>query len=75
MVYDAVIVGGGAMGMATAYDLLRRGLRRVLVLEKHEVGHDRAASTDATKAIRYEYAEQQLYSLMVGRSIELWREL
>ena len=73
--YDAVVIGGGAVGMASAYALLLRGVNRVLVLEKHTVGHDRAASTDATKAIRYEYAEQVMYSHMVGRSITLWREL
>jgi N-methyl-L-tryptophan oxidase len=75
MTYDAVVVGGGVMGLATAYSLLRRGMRRVVVLERETVGHDRAASTDNTKAIRYEYAEGEQYSLMVGRAIELWREL
>ncbi len=73
--YDAVVVGGGSMGMASAYALLQHGMRRVLALEKDTVGNDRAASSDTTKAIRYEYAEQEMYSLMVGRSIELWREL
>jgi monomeric sarcosine oxidase len=75
MIYEAVVAGGGAMGMATAYSLLKRGVGRVLVLEKHAVGHDRAASTDNSKAIRYEYAEQEIYSRMVGRSLELWRDL
>src|SRR5437763_965502 len=64
--YDVVVVGGGVMGMATAYSLLKRGVRRVCVLERHTVGHDRAASTDNTKAIRYEYADGKQYSLMVG---------
>ena len=63
------------MGTAAAYSLLKRGLKHVLILEKHTIGHDRAASTDQTKAIRYEYAEFGLYSRMVGRSIPLWREL
>jgi monomeric sarcosine oxidase len=75
MTYDAVVIGGGVNGMAAAYALLLRGVGRVLVLERYTVGHDRAASTDATKAIRYEYAEQALYSQMVGRSIALWRDL
>lgn len=75
MRYEAIVAGGGVMGMASAYALLNRGLRRVLVLERYMVGHDRAASTDRTKAIRYEYAEFEIYSRMVGRSIELWREL
>ena len=68
MIYEAVVAGGGVMGMAAAYSLLKRGVGRVLVLEKHTVGHDRAASSDNSKAIRYEYAEQEAYSRMVGRS-------
>jgi monomeric sarcosine oxidase len=63
------------MGMSTAYSLLKRGMRRVVVLERHTVAHDRAASTDWSKAIRYEYADNLLYSRMVGRSISLWRDL
>src|SRR5439155_21806137 len=75
MIYDAVVVGGGVMGMATAYSLLKRGVKKVLLVERDVVGNDRAASTDRTKAIRYEYAEFKLYSLMVGRSLEMWRDL
>ena len=51
------------------------GMKKLLLLEQHTLGHDRAASTDWTRAIRYEYAEQELYSRMVGRSIEHWRDL
>ena len=75
MTFEVAVAGGGIMGLATAYALLRRGVRRVVVLERERVGHDRAASTDDTKAIRYEYADQEIYSRMVGRSIEMWREL
>jgi monomeric sarcosine oxidase len=72
---DVAVVGGGIMGMSAAYALLARGVKRVLLLERHQVGHDRAASTDWSKAIRYEYADDELYARMVGRSIELWRVL
>jgi monomeric sarcosine oxidase len=75
MIYEVAIAGGGVMGMATAYSLLKRGVKSVLVLERDTVGNDRAASTDNSKAIRYEYAEQELYSRMVGRSLSLWRDL
>ncbi|MEA2574346.1 MAG: hypothetical protein QOH93_1644 [Chloroflexia bacterium] len=75
MQYEVAVVGGGIMGLSTAYALLKRGVRGVVLLEKHQVGHDRAASTDATKAIRYEYGDNELYARMVGRSIQLWREL
>jgi sarcosine oxidase subunit beta len=36
--YDVVIVGGGAHGLAIAYELARRGVRRVAVLEKSYLG-------------------------------------
>ncbi|MEO8289275.1 MAG: N-methyl-L-tryptophan oxidase [Chloroflexota bacterium] len=75
MTYDVAVVGGGIMGLSAAYALLRHGVRRVVVLERYRVAHDRAASTDTTKAIRYEYADAEIYSRMVGRSIEMWRDL
>ena len=34
---DVVIVGGGIMGMSTAYHLAQRGCRRVVVLERGEM--------------------------------------
>jgi sarcosine oxidase subunit beta len=36
--YDVVIVGGGAHGMAIAYELAKRGIRKVAVLERSYVG-------------------------------------
>lgn len=75
MAYEAIIAGGGIMGLAAARALLERGVKKVAVLERYSVGHDRAASTDNTKAIRYEYSDSEMYSRMVGRSIELWRAL
>lgn len=75
MRYEVAVVGAGIMGLSAAYALLKRGVGGVVVLEKHQVGHDRAASTDTTKAIRYEYGDNELYARMVGRSIELWRAL
>src|SRR6266487_1754544 len=35
---DVVIVGGGAHGLAIAYDLAKRGIRKVAVLEKSYIG-------------------------------------
>jgi monomeric sarcosine oxidase len=75
MHYEVIIAGGGIMGLATAYSLLRHGVRGVLVLERYILAHDRAASTDDTKAIRYEYGEQAIYSRMVDRAIPMWRDL
>ena len=73
--HDIVIAGGGVMGLYTAYTLLRRGVRRLAVLERYTVGHDRAASVDTSRAVRYEYAANETYSRMVARVIPMWREL
>ena len=36
--YDAVIVGGGSHGLATAYYLARRGITDVAILEMKDLG-------------------------------------
>ncbi|MBI3647266.1 MAG: FAD-dependent oxidoreductase [Actinobacteria bacterium] len=36
--YDVVIVGGGAHGLAMAYELAKRGVKKVAVLEKSYIG-------------------------------------
>jgi sarcosine oxidase, subunit beta len=36
--YDVVIIGGGVHGMATAYELAKRGVRNVAVLDKAYIG-------------------------------------
>ncbi|HET9496502.1 MAG TPA: N-methyl-L-tryptophan oxidase [Chloroflexia bacterium] len=75
MAQNIVIAGGGVMGLYTAYTLLRRGVKHVTVLERYTVGHDRAASADTTRAVRYEYAANETYSRMVARAVPMWREL
>ena len=52
--YDVVVVGLGALGSATAWQLSRRGLR-VLGLEQFELGHDRGASHDTSRILRHSY--------------------
>jgi len=34
MTYDVIIVGGGIQGVATAYELAKRGAGKILLLEK-----------------------------------------
>ncbi|MGA8184753.1 MAG: FAD-dependent oxidoreductase, partial [Terriglobia bacterium] len=54
--FDAIVVGMGGMGSATAYQLARRGLR-VLGLEKHNLLHDQGSSHGLTRIIRLAYYE------------------
>jgi sarcosine oxidase len=52
--YEVVVVGLGALGSAAAMHLARRG-RRVLGLERFELGHRRGASHDSSRILRHSY--------------------
>jgi len=71
--YDAIVVGGGAMGSATAWQLARRG-RSVLLLERFRAGHNYGASHGGVRIFRYGY-ENPSYVRMVQEALPLWREL
>ena len=51
--YDVVVIGGGVHGLATAYELAKRGVRDVAVLEKSYIGS--GASGRNTTIIRANY--------------------
>ena len=51
--YDVIVIGGGVHGLATAYELARRGVRNVAVLEKSYLGS--GASGRNTTIIRANY--------------------
>src|SRR5258708_8091036 len=70
----AIVVGGGVMGLAAGCALAGRGVA-VTLLERHEIGHDWAASHGLTRAIRHEYGAAALYTDLVARSLPLWDEL
>jgi sarcosine oxidase len=72
--YDAIVVGVGGMGSATAFELARRG-HRVLGLEQHDLGHDQGASHGHTRIIRQAYYEHAAYVPMVQRAFEGWCDL
>jgi sarcosine oxidase len=52
--FDVVVVGLGALGSATAWQLAQRGVR-VLGLEQYALGHDRGASHDTSRILRHSY--------------------
>jgi sarcosine oxidase len=70
---DVVVVGGGAIGSAAAWQLARRGLQ-VVLLEQFEAGHTNGASHGASRIFRLSYADAVYIDLAreAGRS---WREL
>ena len=72
--YDAIVLGIGGMGSATAYHLARRGLK-VLGLEKYNILHDMGSSHGVNRIIRLAYCEHPSYVPLLFRAYELWREL
>lgn len=72
--YDAIVIGLGGMGSATAFHLARRG-RRVLGLEQFDHLHERGSSHGLTRIIRLAYHEHPSYVPLLRRAYELWHEL
>ena len=72
--FDAIVIGLGGMGSASAYHLARRG-QRVLGLEQFGALHERGSSHGLTRIIRLAYHEHPSYVPLLRRSYELWHEL
>ncbi|GGN20459.1 N-methyl-L-tryptophan oxidase [Halarchaeum nitratireducens] len=72
--YDAIVVGVGGMGSASAYHLAERGLD-VLGLERYDVPHTKGSSHGITRIIRRAYYEHPSYVPLVERAYDLWDEL
>ncbi|HET6380197.1 MAG TPA: N-methyl-L-tryptophan oxidase [candidate division Zixibacteria bacterium] len=72
--YDAIVIGLGGMGSATAFHLARRGWR-VLGLEQYDLLHELGSSHGLTRIIRLAYHEHPSYVPLLRRAYELWHEL
>nr|WP_281373114.1 FAD-dependent oxidoreductase [Kineococcus aurantiacus] len=68
-----IVVGGGVMGSAAAWQATRRGLS-VLLLERFEAGHALGASHGATRNFNTAYAQDD-YLRLVLEARTLWDEL
>ncbi|MCW2642233.1 MAG: Sarcosine oxidase [Dactylosporangium sp.] len=72
--YRHIVLGCGAIGSAAACWLGERSGGDVLVLEQYRLGHDRGASEDHSRIIRYAYHSTDYTSL--GRaSYAAWDEI
>lgn len=72
--YNAIVVGGGAMGGAAAYRLARARAGRVLLLERHAIGHDRGSSHGESRIIRLTYGHPA-YVRLAREAYACWEEL
>jgi sarcosine oxidase len=70
---EFVVVGGGAMGSATAWQLARRG-HDVVLLERFAPGHTMGASHGASRNFNVSYDEPHYLDMLV-EALPLWREL
>jgi sarcosine oxidase len=72
--FDAIVVGLGAMGSATAYQLARRG-KRVLGIDRHSPPHAEGSHCGETRITRKAIGEGAMYVPLVLRAYEIWREI
>jgi len=70
--YDVVIIGGGVHGLATAYELAKRGVKNVAILEAGYLGS--GASTRNTAIIRSNYRTAQGVAFY-DESVKLYERL
>ena len=70
---DVIVIGAGAAGSATAWQLARRGVD-VVLLERFGHGHAWGSSHGTTRIFRVAYRDP-LYSRLAAQAIPLWREL
>jgi sarcosine oxidase len=74
MSYDVIVIGLGAMGSASAYQLASRGAR-VLGLEAFTPAHEMGSSGGLTRIIRLAYFEHPAYVPLLRAAWELWPQL
>ncbi len=72
-IYDAIVIGAGGMGSASAYHLAKSGAD-VLVLEQFQRGHTLGSSHGATRIIRFFY-DKPFYTELMKTAYAEWRDL
>lgn len=71
---DVIVVGLGAMGSATAYQLAQRGAS-VIGVDQYSPPHNMGSTHGESRVTRQATAEGAEYVPLVKRSHELWREI
>jgi glycine/D-amino acid oxidase-like deaminating enzyme len=71
-VLDLLVIGGGVMGLFTAYHAARHH-ERVAVLERGRVGDPATASYGRTRSYRRDYLDP-MYTRLADQAIGLWTE-
>ncbi len=72
--FDVIVIGLGAMGSASVYQLSQMGVR-VLGLDQYEPPHTLGSSHGETRMTRLAVGEGAAYVPLIKRSNEIWRDL
>ena len=72
--YDAIVIGLGAAGAATAYQLAKKG-SRVLGIDRFDPPHVMGSTHGDTRITRLAIGEGAQYAPLAIRSHEIWREI
>lgn len=73
MAKKIVVIGAGAWGGWTAFNLQKAGCE-VTLIDQHGSGNALSGSGDLTRIIRMAYGGDKNYSALTARSFELWRK-
>lgn len=74
MHYDVIVIGMGAFGAATLYQLAKRGVR-VAGVDRFSPPHDQGSSHGDTRITRQAIGEGAAYVPLALNSHRIWREL
>lgn len=71
--YDLIVVGGGSVGLSTAYHATRRGWK-TLLLERFGLFNDEGSSAGASRQFRLQYSEPYMSELVLA-SQQYWSQV
>ena len=74
MTYEVAVIGAGAFGAWTAYQLRLAGAS-VLLIDAYGPGNSRASSGGESRMIRMGYGPDEIYSRYSQRSLVRWQQL
>lgn len=72
--YDVVVIGLGAVGSATLYQLSKRGVS-VLGIDQLDPPHNLGSSHGETRITRLAVGEGEDYVALAVRSLQIWKEI
>ena len=71
---DAIIIGAGVMGTSTAFQLIQRGVKRVVVLEKSTVAAGSSGKSSALVRMHYTFLPEARLALASLAWFQEWPE-